>query len=326
MYWLWRQHWAGQELLHGCVVQSSGRPMHIFGEVQEIADGFRKAEAFLNGTYPTQTGLAIHCSNLAHHIFKNQPMKGGFNYINSVMESIYRPLIKSQFRPDVINPEVDLDQYKVIISPFLPALDDNGLRERLKTWIENGGTWIAGPMTDIRTIESAKFPDSPYGSLEEWAGIWCKYQIPGEPRDFAVKWADGTESKGSIWYDGFELRGAEALCTYTEGPIAGLAAVTRRKMGKGQIIALGTLPTQEDFAKLVTMICSEAGIAPVAEASENLLVVPRSGAAGSGMVLVEYDNQPASITLNQEATNILTGEKLSGKIEVKPYGVMALRF
>lgn len=30
-YWLWRQHWAGHELMHGAVLYASGRPMHTFG-------------------------------------------------------------------------------------------------------------------------------------------------------------------------------------------------------------------------------------------------------------------------------------------------------
>ena len=41
LYWLWRSHWAGQELMHGSVLSSSGRPMHIFDEVKEVAEGLQ---------------------------------------------------------------------------------------------------------------------------------------------------------------------------------------------------------------------------------------------------------------------------------------------
>ena len=42
--------------MHGSVVTSDGRPLHIFDEVKAIAAGLRKAGPFLNGTRPVNTG------------------------------------------------------------------------------------------------------------------------------------------------------------------------------------------------------------------------------------------------------------------------------
>lgn len=326
LYWLWRSHWAGQELMHGSVVSSTGRPMHIFEEVREIADGFRAAEGFINGTKPAPGGMAIHFSHQSNVTFKDQPLVHGFDYLDRFLDSIYKPLIGAQFRPDVIDPSVDLTAYRLILSPSLPCLDESGLRSRLKSWIEAGGTWIAGPLTDIRTLECTKFTHAPYGSLEEWAGIYCKYQIPGDPRDFGVKWNDGAESNGSLWYDCLEARGAEPMATYAEGPGKGLAAATVRRMGMGKIIVLGTLPLPGDLIRLVAGVAAEAGVGPVADASENLLVVPRNGSAGEGMIVVEFENRPARIALPRQATDLLTGQVVSGEVEIPPYGVKALRY
>ena len=324
LYWLWRAHWAGQELMHGSVIQSCGRPMHIFGEVREISDGFKAAAEFINGTKPARTGLAVHFAHMSHVTFKNQPQANGFNYLNGFLESIYKPLIGAQYRPDVIDPSVELSPYRLILSPFLTVLDDSGLRERIKSWIEAGGTWIVGPLSDTRTIEGAKFTHAPYGSLEEWGGVYCKYQIPGEPREFGIKWSDGSESKGSLLFDCLEPRDCEPIATYTEGPGEGMAAVTMRKMGHGRIIVLGTLPNSADLIRMIGPIAGEAGVAPVADASENLLVVPRTGEAGEGLMLVEFDNRPARIRLARNATDLLTGEALSEETEIPPYGVKVL--
>ena len=326
LFWAWRTHWAGQELMHGSVVSSCGRPIHIFDEVQEIARGYAAAADFINGTAPTGTGLAVHFSHTAYVTFKNQPQVNGFDYLGHFLERIYRPLIGAQYRPDVIDPSVDLSGYKLIVSPFLPTLDESGLRERLKSWIEAGGTWVAGPLTDNRTIEGAKYTKAPFSVLEEWGGVYCRYQIPGEPREFAIKWNDGAESAGSLWYDSLKPRDCEPLAVYTEGPGAGLAAVTVRKMGKGRVVVLGTLPSPADLLKMLQPIAAEAGIAPVANASENLLVVPRDGVAGKGLMLVEFENRPARIALPRQATDLLTGRVESGEIEIPPYGVKVLRY
>lgn len=326
MFWLWRTHWAGQEIMHGSVLQSCGRPMHTFDEVKKVAAGYRTAEDFITGTTPTKTGLAIHFSHTAFVTLRNQPQVNGFDYLGRFLDQIYRPMIEAQYRPDVIDPSVDLSSYKMIVSPFLPSLDESGLRERLKAWIEAGGTWVVGPLADNRTIEGTKFTHAPFGSLEEWGGVYCRYQIAGEPRDFGIKWSDGTESKGSLWYDSLEPRDCETLATYTEGPGEGLAAVTMRKMGKGRVIILGTLPNKDDLLKLIKPIADEAGVSPVADASENLLVVPRDGAAGKGLMLVEFDNKPAQIAIQGQATDLLTGKVQSGEIEIPPYGVKVLKY
>jgi beta-galactosidase len=325
LYWLWRVHWSGQELMHGSVISSCGRPLHIINEVREIAEGFDKAGAFLRETRPANTGLALHFSGYAWWLFEHQPMVNGFNYGEKLLKAFYHPLIQSQLRPDVIDPAASLEPYKVLCSPFLPALDESGLRERLEAWIEDGGIWLVGPLSDNRTLHATKYTHAPFGSLEEWTSAFCKYQIPGDPRDFDIQWKDGRKGQGSIWYDGFEFHGGETLASYEEGPLKGLAAVARFRMGKGWIYLLGTMPQPSDLQRLLLDISAEAGIAPVGKASENLLLVPREGDSGTGMVLVELENRPAFLELSKEMEDLLSGRRYKGRVEIAPYTVMVLQ-
>ena len=326
LYWLWRAHWSGQELMHGSVISSCGRPLHIIDEVKEIAAGFNASSEFINGTRPVNSNLAVHFSGLAWLMFEFQPIVNGFKYSEKLTGSFYRPLIEASLRADVIDPAASLDSYRVVCSPFLPALDEAGLRQRIKAWVKAGGIWIAGPLSDNLTLDATKFTHSPFGFLEQLTEAYCNYQIPGDPGDFALRWSDGSESFGSIWYDGFEAGGAEVLAAYTEPPLKGLAAVLRKKVGKGQIILLGTMPKQEDLKKLLLSVCKDAGIEPAAEASSNLLVVPRKGKAGEGLIAVEFENRPASLTLVRPAVDLLTGRKHNGKVKIQSYGVMVLKY
>jgi beta-galactosidase GanA len=232
----------------------------------------------------------------------------------------------ASLRADVIDPAASLDSYRVICSPFLPALDEAGLRQRIKAWVKAGGIWIVGPLSDNLTLDTTKFTHSPFGSLEEWTKTYCTYQIPSDSRDFGLQWSDGTKSRGSVCYDGFDPGDAEVLATYTEEQLKGLAAVVQQKMGKGEIILLGTMPRHEDLKKLLLSVCKKAGIEPAAQAEPNLLVVPRKGKAGEGLIAVEFENRPASLTLVNPATDLLTGRKYNGKIKVEPYGAMVLKY
>ncbi|NLE67501.1 MAG: beta-galactosidase [Lentisphaerae bacterium] len=325
LYWLWRAHRAGQELMHGSVVSSAGRPLHIFDEVREVAAGLRKAGPFLNGTRPVNTGLAIHYSCLAWWLFTFQPIVKSFSYHGSLVRSVWRPLVEKQYRPDLIDAAADLAPYRLVLSPFLPALDEAGLRGRLLDWIRAGGAWVAGPFTDIRDTEATKFPHGPYGSMEEWAGVRVRYEIPGDPRTFGLRFSDGAETQGSLWFDSYELAGGRALALYTEGPMKGLAAAVERKIGKGRIILLGTQLPPAAYLDLFAGIAAKAGVKPVAEADPNLLVVPREGPAGRGRVVVETGNRKASLKIERPVINLLTGRRHVDVLNLPPCGVAVLK-
>ncbi len=325
LYWLWRAHGAGQELMHGSVVSSAGRPLHIFDDVREVAAGLRKAGPFLRATRPAPSGLAVHYSTFAWNLFEFQPMVKGFNYRQSLLHAIYQPLTRAHFRPDLIDPAAELAPYRLVVSPFLPALDEAGLRARLWRWIRAGGTWIAGPFTDTRNLDAAKFQTGPYGSLEDWAGVRVRYEIPGDPRSFGLRWKDGHESQGALWYDSYELRGGRALAAYTEGPMKGLAAVVERKIGKGRLILLGTQLAAEDYQGLLRDAASGAAVTPAADASPDLLVVPREGRGGRGRVAIETGNRPATLKLERPVVNLLTGRTHREVLSLPPFGVAVLK-
>ena len=259
--------------MHSGVISSAGRPLHGCPEVQEISIELAAAGEFLRGTRPSQNGLALLYSQKVARIQTFQPIMPGLSYQSKVQESVYRPMLQAQLRPDIISPEADLSQYRVIVAPLLLGLDEADLRSRLREWVAAGGILVIGPMSDIRDGQGAKFTHAPLGSLEEWTGVHCRHTVPGVPKDLLLRWEDGHESAGSLWFDAFEPNEAQVLATYLDWPNEGLAAVTSSSLGKGRIILLGTLPTTEDLQALLLRVCDEAGINPVAAASGNLSLI-----------------------------------------------------
>lgn len=328
LYWLWRSHWSGQELMHGSILTSSGRPLHIFDEVKNISAICEKAGTFLTETRPVPSGLALHVSCSNSLMFDSQSIIEGFSYQEELLHSFYHPILHSQLRPDILEPSLPLDGYRVILTPFLLNLDGSGLRHRMENWVKNGGTWIVGPLSDIRKSDGTKYTDSPFGSLENFAGIYCKYSIPCEQQDlFPMCWRDKSTLTGQRWFDGFELKGAQSLACYTDraNELSGLASVTTKKVGKGRVIVLGSIPSEKDLQKLLLDICGEEGILPAVKATPNILAVPRSGKGQSGLFVLELDHAPGKISLDAPMVNLADGKTCEGEINLPPYGAMILQ-
>lgn len=60
----------------------------------------------------------------------------------------------------------------------MPILDEYGLPERIAEWIKNGGVWVTGPMTDIRTADGTKYTDRLHGMLESLTPAYLNALCP----------------------------------------------------------------------------------------------------------------------------------------------------
>lgn len=312
LYWLWRAHWGGHELMHGSVVDSWGRPLHIKDEVIRLAGEFKKASGLLSGTKHKSNGIGLHFSHISWTMYMFQQVVNGFDYNRFISEQIYRPLQEIQLRPDVLAAGASLEGYKLIITPFMLTLEEKELDKRIIKWVNDGGTWVAGPMTDIRTPAGTKYKNAPYGHLEDWTNNRLEFMLPpGE--SFNIRYTDGAQTETvSLIYEALTAGdNVNILATYADegGYIDGYAAITETKVGKGRIIMLGALLKPQDFAAFILKLAKESKIEPVTEASPSVVTALRNGEAGELFTAVETANKDAYTLVPFDAENIITGEK-----------------
>ena len=325
MYWLWRQHWAGHELIHGSVLTPAGKPVHVFGEVQQTAREFAAASDFLTAT-KVKTPVALHYTSKSWTLFEKQAIVSGMNYTGEAT-AFHRALSRSGVRPDVIGAMRKLDGYKVLFSPFIMSLEDNGLAERIRAWVEEGGVWVCGPMTDIRNEIGAHFTDYETGILEEMLGAVLDYSVADDGTTLKAAWSDGKALAYRRFAECWTLpENGEVLASVTAGHSAlnGETLIGKVKLGKGTVILLGTIPSDEDLDKLVSLALAEADVQPY-RTEGSLLVIPREGDGVSGLILCEIGNSTASVVLEGAMTDLLTGTTYeAGTMQVMPYGIHVL--
>lgn len=313
-YWLWRAHPSGHELAHGAVLSTAGRPYEVAGEIRRAADDFAACRAFLKNT-KVRSDIAVHCSATAALNYRFAPMAEGFDYRERLLRDFWAPF--KHYNVDLIETSHPLEGYKVVFSPYLSTLEGD-LKERILRWVEEGGTWIVGPMSDCMTDYAAKYTDAPYSCLEEIAGVYTRYQYPLPDPAIAAQFEDGSPLTFSLCYDAYELRGAAALATYTAGRFAGFTAVAERCIGAGRVIVLGGVPDAESLRAL-------AGVMPVAEASDNVMLVSRSGEGIEGVIAIETENERGFVELEGVYEDVVTRARAAGRLELAPYSVTVLR-
>ena len=317
LYWLYRSHRAGHEMGHGALLSTCGRPNSVAGATKRLSLDLERAGDFLDNTR-VESKIALTYSAGAVVNFRYTPIVADLdrNVEERLIENFYDAFRHHNI--DVIETSKDLDGYEVIMSPLLPNIYENGFKDKVLKWVENGGKWIVGPLTDIMTEYNAKYENAPYSILEDVCGVKTKYQIPLEHESYKVKWENGKEESVFLGCDAYELNGAQCLATYETVPdLDGLCAIAKNKYGKGEIIILGTAPTKDGLLSLVDKM-------PNAVASHNVSVVKRTGKQ-NGIIAMEIENKNGYIELDTEYYDILNEKAVSGRVEIKPFEALFLR-
>lgn len=314
LYWLFRAPANGQELAHGALYTTAGRMCCVSQEVKRVCADLEKCETFLTES-KIESKIALHYSSTAENSLSVAPFVKELNYRKLLLKNYYAAL--RHYNVDVIDTPHSLDGYEILISPFLTTADENGFKERVTKWVEGGGTWIVGPMSDIMDANVSKYTSAPFGFLEELAGVYTKYQKPIDNDVYKARWTNDGECGVSVCFDAYECKeGTESLAQYVEGDFVPLSVITERKVGKGRVILVGSVITGGDLLRLVNR-------KPIAKASENVILVKRSGKE-SGIIVIETENKGGYVILEEEYTDIISERKLSGRYDVSPYEVLVL--
>lgn len=313
LYWLYRAHPNGHELAHGALLNTAGRPYRVSEEVTRAAKDFEKCEFLLANT-GIRSAIAIHHSSLADVNFQYAPIIKNFNYKAELTNRFHGAF--KHYNVDVIETEHTLDGYKVLLSPFLTHIDE-ATRKSVQAWVENGGTWIVGPMSDIMTACGSKYTDAPFSFLEEYAGVYTQYQKPISNDVFKAKWRSGEAVEINDYYDAFVPTDSQSLIDYDGDEFGGYSVVTEKRIGKGRVILLGSVPSHDTLRRLT-------GLEPIVKASDNLRLVERTGAEDI-LIALEQRNQEGYLELDGVYFDCLSEKTVQGRITVHPHEVLVLK-
>ncbi|MET8944985.1 beta-galactosidase [Streptomyces sp. NPDC004542] len=322
-FFQWRAAKAGAEQWHSAMLPHAGTDSQIWRDVVRLGSDL-KALAEVRGSTGTAE-VAIVWDWDAQWALELPSQPSGELRCLDLVRSWYEPLWRTGVAVDFVRPDADLSAYRLVLAPSLYLVDDAGAAN-LTSYAERGGTLAVGfhsGMVDENChVRLGGYP----GAFREALGVRSDEPfplLPGERTGLAGDVPDG--ATGTLWSERLRLAGAEAVASYTDGPLQGVPAVTRHTHGAGTAWYVATLPDPDTLGALLDRVRAEAGVEPVLTVPAGVEAVRRRGADADYLFLIDHSGRGAQIPVPAGATELLTGKETGGSVTLAPGDIAVVR-
>lgn len=324
-YFQLRRSVGACEKYHGAVIDHAGRDdTRVFLEVEKLGEELEKlGDTFLEGRTPSETAIVFDWDNWWAVEYSAGPsvlMK----YMDAVTD-YYTAAFKQNIPVDIVGVEDDLSKYKVVIAPLL-YMTKTGYAEKVKAFVEQGGTFITTYFSGIVDEHDLVLPGGYPGELKELLGIWVEENdaLPDGERNAFVY--EGVEYPAEVLCDLLHLEGAESLSVYEEDFYRGMPVLTKNQYGKGAAYYVATRSNPEFYGRFLKNIFEEAGIQPELQTPDGVEAAVRENENGKTLFLLNHTADSAQVVLTESMREVLSGREYQAGdvVELEKYGVAIL--
>ncbi|WP_419705682.1 beta-galactosidase [Promicromonospora sp. NFX87] len=296
LFFQWRASAGGSETWHSAMVPHVGPESRTFEGVVELGSLLGRLQEIAE---PPQDGPVIEAdvailwdANGRWSLQTPHLPNDDLDYTAEV-RATHRALWRAGAAVDFVRPGTDAARYRVLFVPTLMAMD-SGTVEWLTRYVEAGGHLVVGRFTGIADEHQRVAPGGYPGRLRDLLGIRVTEHHPLDPAE-TQELSDG--STVDQWTERMDPPRAEVLATYTQGPLAGLPAVTRHPVGDGSATYVSARMVQESWDAFVAARLTEHGVGPVVPEAvgTGLEAIRRRGAAGTYLFLLHHGDRPVRI-------------------------------
>jgi len=330
-YFQWRKGRGSYEKFHGAVVDHYGEAdTRVFRDVAEVGDYLEKSGTTICDT-PVKSKIALIYDWECRWAVKDAagPRNMAETYLPAVMDH-YRALWEKGVNVDIVNMDGNLDGYDLVVAPQLYMLR-NGFGEKLNRFVEEGGTLVttywSGIVDDTDLCFLGGFP----GVIGKTLGLRSEEidaLYDGEENSVRIDAPIGAMQGKS--YRAFEMcdlihpSTAETLGCYEQDFYAGRAALCRNRYGKGTAYYIAARCEAAFFNDLYDAVLAECGIEPfIADLPEGVTARAR-GENNEILFVMNFNNEAVTVEIPFAARDLISGETVGGKTQLKPYEVITL--
>lgn len=323
LFFQWRQSRYGAEKFHSAMLPHAGTDSRVWREVVRLgADVAALAE--VAGTR-TVADAAVLWDWQSWWAQKLEWRPSQDHDARERADSYYEALFDRHLTVDFTRPEADLSAYPLVVVPAL-YLTTEAAGRNLRAYVEGGGTLLVSYFSGVVDEHDTVHPGPVPGALRDVLGLTVEEFAPlldGER--VLLDGPEGPALTGDLWTEVVVPRGAEPVWTYADGPAAGRPAVTRHALGEGTAWYVSTRLGPAELGAVLAAAAEDAGLPDRAELPRDVEVVRRAGEQGTYLFVINHTGSEAKVPLDAPGTELLTGERVIGRLSVPPGAVRVLR-
>ncbi|WP_435206491.1 beta-galactosidase [Micromonospora sp. bgisy143] len=315
LFFQWRASRAGAEKFHSALVPHAGPDTKVFREVCQLGADL-KALAEVRGSRVDADVAILFDYEAWWAVELDSHPSADVTYADR-LNALYGALWRAGVTADVVHPSADLSGYRLVLVPTLYLVRDADV-EALRRFVEAGGTaavtYFSGIVDENDHIRLGGYP----GAFRDLLGVRTEEFFPLREGE-RVGLDDG--STADVWTEWLHADDAEVLASYTDGPLPGVPALTRRPVGAGAAWYVGARLDEPATDRLVARLLDEAGVRPAASAPTGVEVVRRRDGERSWLFAINHTDTEVRVTAS--GTELLTGTRCTGELTV-PAGEVAV--
>lgn len=348
MFFRWRPAHFGAEIYWMGIIDHDDRARRRYEEAKQFASDIHAIKDKLLGT-------TVHIDlGIAGADFDNQEAHKTYPIgLPSPLEDaviLHRHCYKRGIACGFVHPQDDLSKLKAFYIPHW-VMWDQEWTPKLESFVKNGGTLIVGAMTGTRDennhVIRERAPGGPLAELtgvrvEEFGRLAAKggdglfqrssadqgmYVPPSllpsssSERSYTID-IDGKTIAAEHLYELLELTDdVHAIGTWSNRFAKGRAAITSRKVGKGNVVYIGTYMTEELAERLDEIVLSQAGVkALVDNLPKGVELSLRTADDRKLLFVINTLETPAVLLRVPAGRNLLTGQRTESSFPLEGYG------
>ncbi|MFI7607471.1 beta-galactosidase [Micromonospora sp. NPDC049366] len=315
LFFQWRASRAGAEKFHSALVPHAGPDTKVYREVcrlgadlaalAEVRGSRVDAEVAILFDYEAWWGVELDSHPSVDVTYLDR--------LRALHDSLWRANVTA----DVVHPSTDLSGYRLVLVPTLYLVRDADVAA-LHRFVAAGGsalvTYFSGIVDEHDHVRLGGYP----GAFRELLGVRTEEFFPLREGE-RVRLDDGATA--DVWTEWLHADGADVLAAYADGPLPGVAAVTRHAVGEGAAWYVGTRLDEPATDALVARLLAEAGVRPATTAPPGVEVVRRRDGDRSWLFVLNHTADEARLAA--AGVELLTGTTCAGELVV-PAGEVAV--
>ena len=259
----------------------------------------------------------------------HEPITFGLPSPKNMAEAVHGVFHRAGYAVGIVHPADALAGLRLCIIPHF-AIFDPAWVSALERYVADGGTLVIGARTASKDLRSNVVPDTLPGALRGLVGATVEeYGRQNRPalRPLALRF-DGADpdTPTTLWYEQLAPdAGTEVLARWTTRHLAGSAAITRRALGRGQVLYAGTYLTREFTEALLPLLARIEALPPLLSTIPGVEVIERLHPDGRRLhVIINQTETTARVPAPAGARReLITQRALEGRdvLELTPHDV-----